>query len=143
MAKVELKTKESDASVEDFLNSLTDEKRRSDAFRVLEIYKRVTGKEPRMWGPAIIGFGHQILTYPNGRTLDWMEAGFSPRKHNLSLYVICGSKRQPDLLKKLGKHTTSSASCLYIKRLSDVDEKVLEEIIKDAFEYDTKTSSAT
>ncbi len=134
MAKAELKTQVTDASVEDFLNSLENPVRRADGFRVLEMFKRVTGEEPKMWGPTIIGFGHSVLKYESGREMDWMEAAFSPRKANLTLYVICDSPKQPELLAKLGKHTTSVA-CLYIKRLSDVDEKVLENVIKDSVEY--------
>lgn len=138
MAKAELKTKETEASVEDFLNSVENDERRSDAFRVLEMYKRATGEEPKMWGPAIVGFGHRHLKYESGREFDWMIAAFSPRKANMTLYVICDSPKQPDLLAKLGKHT-SSVSCLYIKRLSDVDEKVLESIIKDCYEHTQKS----
>lgn len=134
MAKAELKTQLTDASVEDFLNSLENPVRRADGFRVLEMFKRVTGEEPKMWGPAIVGFGDSVLKYDSGREMDWMEAAFSPRKANLTLYVICDSPKQPALLTKLGKHTTSVA-CLYIKRLSDVDEKVLEDVIKDSVEY--------
>src|SRR5688500_11920522 len=125
MAKAELKTQETQASVEEFLNSVADPTRRADAFRVLEMYKRVTGEEPKMWGPAIVGFGHRVLKYETGREFDWMIAAFSPRKANMTLYVICDSPNQPELLAKLGKHTVSKA-CLYIKRLSDVDEKILE-----------------
>ena len=134
MAKAELKTQLTDASVEDFLNSLENPVRRADSFRVLEMFKRITGEEPKMWGPAIVGFGHSVLKYDSGREMDWMEAAFSPRKANLTLYVICDSPKQPELLAKLGKHTTSAA-CLYVKRLSDVDEKVLEDVIKDSVEY--------
>ena len=134
MAKYEPKTRQTDASVEDFLNSIENEERRNDGFRVLEMFKRLTGLEPKMWGPAIIGYGSQVLTYPDGRELDWPITAFSPRKQNLTLYVICGSPNQPALFEKLGKHTTS-VSCLYIKRLSDVDEKVLESIIKDAYKH--------
>jgi len=141
MAKYELKTKETDASVEDFLNSVENEERRTDGFRVLEMYKRITGEDPKMWGPAIIGFGDSKYKYPDGREMDWMQAAFSPRKQNLTLYVICGSPKQPALLEKLGKHT-SSVSCLYIKRLSDIDEKMLEKVIKDAFQYTKKTGGA-
>jgi hypothetical protein len=140
MAKYELKTKETSASVEDFLNSIENEERRTDGFRVLEMYKRVTGEKPKMWGPAIIGFGDQKYRYPDGREMDWMTAAFSPRKQNLTLYVICGSPKQPALLAKLGKHSTS-VSCLYIKRLSDVDTKVLESIIKDAYKPVKKLGS--
>jgi len=138
MAKNELKTKKTSASVEAFLNSVENEERRTDGFRVLEMYKRVTGEEPKMWGPAIIGFGDSRYKYPDGREMDWMAAAFSPRKQNLTLYVIPGSPKQPALLAKLGKHSTS-VSCLYIKRLSDVDTKVLEAIIKDSYKYVKKS----
>ena len=141
MAKTEIKTKQTDASVEDFINSVENEERRTDAFRVLEMYKRITGEEPKMWGPGIIGFGNSIYKYPDGREMDWMLAAFSPRKQNLTLYVICDSPKQPELLAKLGKHT-SSVSCLYIKRLSDVDEKVLEKLIKDAFQHSKRSGGA-
>ncbi len=132
MAKAVLKTQETDASVEDFLNSVENPERRADAFCVLEMYKQVTGEEPRMWGPAIVGFGHCVLKYDTGREFDWMLAAFSPRKANMTLYVICDSPKQPELLAKLGRHTSSKA-CLYIKRLSEVDESVLETIIKDSY----------
>ncbi|MGQ0540331.1 MAG: DUF1801 domain-containing protein [Blastocatellia bacterium] len=141
MAKNEPKTRETDASVEDFLKSIENTERREDGFRVLEMYKKATGLEPKMWGPAIVGFGKQILAYPDGRKLDWPIVGFSPRKQNMTLYVICGSPKQPALLEKLGKHSTS-VSCLYIKRLSDIDEKVLEKIVKDAFQHTKKTGSS-
>lgn len=134
MSKYEPKTRQTDASVEDFLNSVENEERRSDAFRVLEMFKRITGIEPKMWGPAIVGFGSHELTYSDGRKLDWMMTGFSPRKQNMTLYVVCGSPKQPVLLEKLGKHSTS-VSCLYIKRLSDVDTKVLESVVKDAWRH--------
>lgn len=134
MAGAELKTKQTDASVEDFLNSVENAERRTDGFRVLEMFRRITGEEPKMWGPSIIGFGSRKFKYPDGREIDWMAVAFSPRKTNLTLYVICDSPKQPELLAKLGKHSTS-VSCLYIKRLSDVDEKVLEKIVKDAVEH--------
>ena len=137
MAKYELKTTKTDANVENFLEAIDNKARREDAYRVLGIYKRVTGEEPKMWGPSIIGFGDSVYRYPDGREMPWMAAAFSPRKQNLTLYVICDSKKQPGLLAKLGKHTTS-VSCLYIKRLADVDEKVLEAVVKDAYEYDDK-----
>ena len=140
MAKTELKTKETTASIEDFLNSIENETRRADGFRVLEMYKRVTGEKPKMWGPAIIGFGHTKLRYDDGREMDWMLAAFSPRKQNMTLYVICDSPKQPALLEKLGKHKTSTA-CLYINKLSDVDEKVLEAIVEDSYKFALKKSS--
>jgi len=132
MAKYEPKTRETDASVEDFLNSVENKERREDAFRVLEMYKRATGLPPKMWGTAIIGFGTRPIKYADGSEMDWPIAAFSPRKQNMTIYAINGSAKQPELLAKLGKHSTSKA-CLYIKRLADVDEKVLEHIIKDSF----------
>ena len=142
MAKAELKTKETDSSVDDFIASVENPERRADAEKVLAMYKRVTGEEPKMWGPAIVGFGHQVLKYESGREFEWMLAAFSPRKQNMTLYVICDSPKQPALLEKLGKHTTS-VSCLYIKRLSDVDEKVLEAVVKDAYKYEVKKSKGS
>jgi hypothetical protein len=137
MPKHEPKTRETDASVEDFLNSVENETRRSDAFRVLEMFKRATGEQPRMWGPAIVGFGKAPVKYADGSELDWLMTGFSPRKQNMTLYVMSRSPKQPELLAKLGSHTTSR-SCLYIKRLSDVDEKVLELLIKDCYSHAKK-----
>jgi hypothetical protein len=134
MPKHEPKTRENDASVEDFLNSVENETRRTDAFRVLEMFKRATGLEPKMWGDAIVGFGKYPVKYADGSTLDWLMTGFSPRKQNMTLYVISRSPKQPELLAKLGTHTTSKA-CLYIKRLSDIDEKALERVIKDCVTY--------
>ncbi|MDM7923975.1 MAG: DUF1801 domain-containing protein [Pyrinomonadaceae bacterium] len=134
MAKVELKTRQTDASVDDFIAAVADERQRDETRKVLEMFKQATGEEPKMWGPAIIGFGSQMLKYASGRELDWPIAAFSPRKGNLTLYVICSSPRQPKLLGKLGKHSIGK-SCLYIKRLSDVDEKVLFDVIKDSVEH--------
>lgn len=139
--KVEIKTRETGASVTDFLNSVADETRRADAFRVLEMFEKTTGEKPKMWGPAIIGFGRQVMTYANGNELDWPIVGFSPRKQNMTLYVICSSPNLTALLENLGKHKTS-VSCLYIKRLSDVDQKILEKIIKDAYKHTKTTNKA-
>jgi hypothetical protein len=113
---------------------VSDTGRREDAFRVLEIFRRATGEKARMWGPAIVGFGHHVMKYESGREFDWMRVAFSPRKNDLTLYVFNDSPRQNELLAKLGKIKTSKA-CLYIKRLSDVDEKVLEELVRDSIEH--------
>lgn len=137
MAKYEPKTRETDASVEEFLNSIENKERRDDGFRVLEMFARLTGEKPKMWGPAIVGFGKFLLKYADGRELDWPAVAFSPRKQNLTLYVRPGTEKQKQLLEKLGKHSIS-LSCLYIKRLSDVDVKVLEKIIADAYSHTTK-----
>ncbi|MET1033334.1 MAG: DUF1801 domain-containing protein [Candidatus Saccharimonadales bacterium] len=125
------KTKITDASVEDFINSVDNKTRRQDGFELLEIYKRVTAFEPKMWGPGIIGFG--VWHYKSERSSqegDWPLAAFSPRKQNLTLYV--NPRDFPELLEDLGKHTTSVA-CLYINKLDDVDMKVLEKLIAASF----------
>jgi hypothetical protein len=98
------------------------------------MFTRLTEEKPKMWGPAIIGFGKATIKYANGRELEWPAVGFSPRKQNLTLYVRPGTEKQKKLLEKLGKHSTS-VSCLYIKRLSEVDAKVLEKVIADAYKH--------
>lgn len=128
-----MKTKSNDASVEDFLNSVADVQQHADSFRVLEIMKRLTGDEPKMWGPAIVGFGSTHLKYATGRELDWMLVGFSPRKTSLTLYIVDGFDKYNDLMAKLGKYKTGR-SCLYIKKLTDIDEGVLEELISSSLE---------
>jgi len=132
MAKVEIKTKETDASVDDFLNGLADGQQREDARKIIGMMTEVTGDKPKMWGATIIGFGSRVYTSPaTGREVDWMKIGFSPRKGNLSLYVLNGAPKQVELLEKLGKHKTGKG-CLYVKKLADVDEKVLEKVIAAA-----------
>ena len=131
MAKAELKTKQTSASVEDFVNGLADEQQRADSFEIIEMMKRATGDEPKMWGPAIIGFGQTTLKYDSGRELDWMKIGFSPRKANLTLY--CLSPDDGEYLERLGKYKMSKG-CFYIKRLSEVDTGVLEEMINATME---------
>lgn len=130
MAK-EMQTKETGASVEEFLNSVENEERRADAFVVAEMMRKATKSEPKMWGPAIVGFGEGKLRYANGSEVDWMQIAFSPRKANLTLYLDNPSDEEyyGDMFDKLGKYSTSKA-CLYIKKLSDVDLKVLEKLIK-------------
>ena len=140
MAKNELKTKATDASVGDFLDSIENKERREDGRVLLEMFERVTGQKAKMWGPAIIGFGDRKYKYPDGREMDWMVVAFSPRKQNLTLYVMPGSPKQSALFQNLGKHTTSKA-CLYIKRLSDVNLEVLEDIVADAYEHVLSSNS--
>ncbi|MEP7076194.1 MAG: DUF1801 domain-containing protein [Acidobacteriota bacterium] len=131
MAKAKNKTTETENSVEGFLNSIDDEQKRLDAVRLVEIFEKVTREKPKMWGPSIIGFGNRLIKYESGRELDWLVTGFSPRKSSLTLYVANSSEEQKDALAKLGSHKVSGG-CLHIKRLSDVDEKVLEKVIKDS-----------
>ena len=131
MAIAELKTKLTDASVEDFLNELDNEQKRADSFRIVEIMRRASGAEPKMWGASIIGFGSHHLKYASGRELDGVLTGFSPRKANLTLYIMDGFSKYCEHMSKLGKYKTGK-SCLYIKKLSDIDEKVLEDLVADS-----------
>ncbi len=128
MAKAELKTKVNKASVEGFLNKVKDEAIRKDCLEILKMMKQVTKEEPRMWGSSIVGFGSYHYKGKSGREGDWMLTGFSPRKQNLTLYLMGGFDEQKDLLKKLGKYKTS-VGCLYIKKLDDVDKKVLKTLV--------------
>jgi hypothetical protein len=129
MAKAELKTKVNDASVTQFLERVTDEQKRNDCFEILKLMKQVTKEEPKMWGSSIVGFGSYHYKGKSGREGDWMLIGFSPRKQNLTLYLMHGFDTHADLLKKLGKFTIGMG-CLYIKNLGDVDKKVLKELVQ-------------
>jgi len=125
----ELKTKINDADVEAFLNGIEDEKRRKDCFAVLELMKKITKAEPKMWGASIVGFGNYHYKYQSGREGVWFVSGFSPRKQNLTFYIMSGFSRYDELLAKLGKHKTGK-SCLHINKLEDVDLDVLAEMIE-------------
>lgn len=125
----EMKTKPTGESVEGFLNKISDEERRADCFQVAQIMEEVTGEKPKMWGPSIIGFGSYHYKYDSGREGDWMVTGFSPRKKDLTLYLMMGFEKHRDLMEKLGKHS-SARSCLYIKRLSDIHVPTLKKLIK-------------
>jgi hypothetical protein len=126
-----LKTLPNDSNVHDFINSVADENKKQDSFELLKMYETITGEKPKMWGTSIIGFG--MYHYKSERSRqegDWPLAGFSPRKQNLTLYFMSGfSNDYQNLLKKLGKHSTSMG-CLYIKRLSDINIDVLKELIE-------------
>ena len=127
----ELKTKLNDASVDDFLAAYPEETRK-DCYEILKMMKSATKAEPKMWGTSIIGFGsYHYKSERSKQEGDWPLTGFSPRKQNLTLYFMTGFDRYGSLLKKLGKHSVSKG-CLYIKRLSDVDKKVLKELITDS-----------
>jgi hypothetical protein len=125
----EPKTKPTDASVDHFIAGVDGETKRADCRTLIEIMTRATGAEPVMWGPSIVGFGSYHYRYASGREGDWMLAGFSPRKRELTVYVMAGFEGAGELLARLGAHRASSGSCLYIKRLSDIDIDVLEEIV--------------
>ena len=125
------KTKPTAVSVTSFVNGLTEPEKRSDAKVFIALMKRVTGEKPKMWGPSIIGFGTLHYRYESGREGDTVLVGFSPRKPAIVLYGVTGFKGAKALLAQLGKHTTGKG-CLYIKRLADVDQEVLEELLVNA-----------
>jgi hypothetical protein len=127
----ELKTQKNDASVEEFLNAISDEQRRQDCFTVLELMRKTTKAEPKMWGNSIVGFGDYHFKYESGREGDWFQMGFSPRKQNLTLYLMGGLEQFRDALLKLGKYKMGKG-CLYINKLADVDVKVLKSMLTQA-----------
>ena len=124
----ELKTKPTKASVTKFLNSVSDETRRQDCFSVLQMMRDITKEEPAMWGPSIVGFGRFRYKYASGREGEWPIAAFSPRKGDLTLYLMPGFEDESEIMQRLGKYKTGK-SCLYIKKLSDVDPKVLKQLV--------------
>jgi nucleoid DNA-binding protein len=129
MTKAELKTKPTAESVADFLNRISDEERRADCFAVAKMMQEITGEKPKMWGTSIVGFGSFHFKYASGREGDWLVTGFSPRKKDLTLYLMMGFEQHGELMKQLGKHSTGK-SCLYIKRLSDIHVPTLKKLIK-------------
>jgi hypothetical protein len=128
----EPKTTKNQASVEEFLAGVPDERRRLDAEAVCELMTEATGEPPVMWGSSIVGFGSYHYRYASGREGDWPAVGFSPRKQSLTIYVSEGFDAYRDLLGRLGPHSTGK-SCLYIKRLSDVDADVLRSLVEGGF----------
>ena len=131
----EIKTKPTSASVESFINSVKDEQKRKDSFVILEMMKKASREEPKMWGSSLIGFGNIKYKSPaTGREVDWMRIGFSPRKANLSLYLM-DIQVHAVALKNLGKHKTG-VGCLYINKLEDIDLKVLKGMIDIALKKD-------
>ena len=128
----DVKTKKNEASVEGFLKSVENDKRREDSFVVLDLMKEVTGEKPTMWGTSIVGFGSYHYKGASGREGDWMKVGFSPRKQNMTLYIMDGFDSYDSLLQKLGKYKTGK-SCLYINKLEDVDQTVLRKLVQQSF----------
>ncbi|KND49282.1 MAG: hypothetical protein AB203_02705 [Parcubacteria bacterium C7867-008] len=142
----ELKTKLTKANVEKFLKTIKDEQKRKDCFVIAEIMERATKSKPEMWGASIVGFGRRKYTYANGKEGEWMVIGFAPRKQNIALYGLKifkmttsglkEDKGENDFLLKLGKYK-EGGGCLYINRLSDINTKELEKIIKLALKRQT------
>ncbi len=128
----ELKTKPNKASVAGFISSIDDPVKKQDSKQLLKIMGEITGEKPVMWGTSIIGFGSYHYKYASGREGDWFCAGFSPRKQSLTLYIMgCHQKEDEHLYQKLGKHKTGK-SCLYIKKLSEIELSALEQIIRNS-----------
>lgn len=134
MAKAELKTKKNNASVKEFLDSIEDATKRKDCKEISKIMRKATGKIPKMWGDSIIGFDEYSYKYASGREGDWMRMGFAPRKNSITLYIMDGFGKYGELMGKLGKYKTGK-SCLYIKKLDDVDRDVLVELIEGSAEH--------
>lgn len=129
----ELKTKMNDTDPMEFLLQVENDKRREDSIKLLQIMKNLTKEQPKMWGPSIIGFGKMEYKNTSG-THDWMMTGFSPRKQNLTIYIMDGFTMYEQLLSKLGKHKLGK-SCLYFNKLEDIDIDILEELISKSIEY--------
>jgi len=127
----ELKTKPTNASVEKFLNQIPDETRREDCFKIAKMMEEITGCKPKMWGPSIVGFDSYHYKYASGQEGDWPIAAFSPRKTDLTLYILPGFQESKELMDALGKHRTGR-SCLYIKRLSDINVPTLKKLIRQS-----------
>jgi len=137
----EIKTKVTNESVTDFLNKVANEQKRKDSFVLLELFKKITQHEPKMWGPSIIGFG--TYHYKSSRSKqegDWMLTGFSPRAASLTLYLMSGFEDYQDIIQNLGKAKTS-VGCLYINKLQDVDLKILEDLIKKSYTHMKKINN--
>jgi hypothetical protein len=131
-----LKTQPTDDDIAAFLAAIPDERRRADSEAVCRLMAEETGETPVLWGTAIVGFGRHHYRYASGREGDWMAVGFSPRKQNLTLYLMDGFAGYEELLAKLGRHSTGK-SCLYIKRLEDVDTDVLREMVRASYRHTT------
>ena len=127
----DVKTKKNDGDVMEFINSVEHEGRREFAKELLQVFKEETGYEPKLWGPSIIGYGTYQYKYASGREGEWMLTGFSPRKQNMTLYIMPGFKRYGDLMSKLGKYKTGKA-CLYVNKPADVDMDIIRELIRES-----------
>jgi len=133
----EPKTKPTGKSVDKFINSIKEDGRREDCFAVARLMEEVTGFKPQMWGESIVGFDSYHYKYASGQEADWPVTGFSPRKQNLTLYIMTGAEKQQELLKKLGKHTSTN-SCLYLKRLDDIHLPTLKKLVRESVKITKK-----
>ena len=134
-----LKTTPNDRSIEAFLDGIGDEKKKRDSYRILELMRQVTGEEAQMWGDSIVGFGSYHYKYASRREGDWFLTGFSPRKQAITLYIMAGFDQYEALMSQLGYYKTGK-SCLYIKKLEDIDLPTLCELVKQSVEHMVKTN---
>lgn len=137
MAKNQNKTQITDASVDNFLDQIKDEQKRKDSFEIKALMEAITGEPAKMWGSTIIGFGTYHYKYDSGREGDFMKTGFSPRAQNISIYIMTGFERHDELVQKLGKYKVGK-SCLYVKKLDDIDREVLKELVSSSYQLMTK-----
>ena len=137
----DVKTKQNNKSVKKFLDSIKDEKKRQDAYAVADMMEKITKTPPKMWGDSIVGFGSYHYKYASGREGDWMLTGFSPRKQNMTLYIMCSFDGHKELLKDLGKHSTG-VSCLYFKKLDDIHKPTLRKLIRESVKAAKKSDRA-
>lgn len=136
----DMKTIPTRASVDKFLKGITDDRKRADCYQILELLKKTTKAEPKMWGTSIVGFGKYHYVYESGREGDSFIIGFSPRKQNITLYIMGGFDQFEDLLQQLGKHSTGK-SCLYINKLEDINRNILKKLINKSMKAAEKNSS--
>jgi hypothetical protein len=136
----ELKTKVTNQSVKKFLDQVTDEATRADCYKLVALMKQATKSPAKMWGSRIVGFGSYRYKYASGREGDWMLVGFSPRKQNLTVYIMGGLSRHAELLKKLGKHKVSGGSCVYLNTLDDIHLPTLRKLIQQSVTQVRKTN---
>lgn len=130
----EMKTKPNELDVNNFIEAVEDEQKRSDSQQLLEILKEITQEPPKMWGSTIIGFGSYHYKYDSGREGDYFITGFSPRKQNLTIYIMSGFEPHEELMSKLGKYKTGK-SCLYVKKLEDINLDILKDLIRKSVDY--------
>lgn len=138
----ELKTKLNGASVDGFLNAIKDQQVREDCWTIVDIMQKATKAKPQMWGTAIVGFGRYHYKYASGREGDWMLTAFSPRKQNITLYLMGGFEDYDELMSRLGKHACGK-SCLYIKRLSDIHLPTLRKLVGASVKHMLKSNRQT
>jgi hypothetical protein len=137
----ELKTKQTDNSVIEFIEAVDSPKKREDAYQLLDIFTETSGYEAKMWGPSIIGFGSYHYKYATGHEGDAPLVGFSPRKAKISLYFAPGETKREELLKQFGKHTSGKA-CVYVNKVADIDVEVLKKLIQESITFLQKTYPA-